>query len=304
MITDTVIETKGFTISILSFSKKCLSVVLLTALASCTASITPNTGASPQPSPTASAAAVSANSGVAVFDATLTGNLNDYRGQNGKEVVIKTTGRADGNVWGDGVYTDDSDIGAAAVHAGLLKPGQEGIVRVVILPGQETYASATRNGVSSSDYGSWSGSFRFAQVNASAVTPIANTGVPMATDLIPANQAIYKNPGSVGSYRALVGQRVLFEVKATPSGTVWGNDVYTDDSDVGTAALHAGLLKANETGIVTVEMLPGQASYQASTRNGVTTFAYESWGGSFKFVGAARYVNNTGSLTIIANPTP
>ena len=32
--------------------------------------------------------------------------------------------RFDEPVWGDGVYTDDSSIGGAAVHAGLLQPGQ------------------------------------------------------------------------------------------------------------------------------------------------------------------------------------
>jgi hypothetical protein len=300
----------------LTFQKKYLLTVAFTALASCTASITPNPGAiqpspatSSTPAPTSSpgstttpnTATVSANAGTPVFDATLNGNLNAYRDQVGKEVTIKTVGSLDGRVWGDVVYTDDSEIGTAAVHAGLLKPGQQGIVRIVILPGQETYASATRHGVESSDYGSWPGSYQFVLVNAGAVP---NSPVSVGVDALPANQAIYKNPGSVGAYRNLIGQQILFEVKANTTGTVWGTDVYTDDSDLGAAALHAGLLKDNETGILAVEILPARETYMGSLRNGVTTFEYGSWGGSFKFVGPARYVNQTGSLTIIANPTP
>lgn len=297
----------------LKIQKKYLFAVAFAALASCTASITPNTPAS-QPSPAASSTPIpssSANStsgvsvavgaGVPVFDTALSGNLNAYRGQVGKELSIQTIGSLNGRVWGDGIYTDDSEIAAAAVHAGLLKPGQQGIVRIVILPGQESYASATHNGVESSDYGSWGGSYQFVRVNAAAVP---NATVTVGVDTLPANQAIYKNPGSVGSYRNLIGQQILFEVKANKTGTVWGTDVYTDDSDLGAAALHAGLLKEGETGIVAVEILPARETYMGSLRNEVTTFEYGSWGGSFKFVGPARYVNQTASLNIIANPAP
>lgn len=304
---------KRFTLSMLTLQKKYLFAVAFAALASCTASITPNTPAS-QPSPTASSAPVPSSSasstpgasvvvgaGVPAFDAALSGNLNVYRGQVGKELSIQTTGSLDGRVWGDGVYTDDSEIATAAVHAGLLKPGQQGIVRIVILPGQETYASATQNGVVSSDYGTWGGSYQFVRVNAATVP---NATVAVGVDTLSANQTIYKNPGSVGSYRDLIGKQILFEVKANTTGTVWGTDVYTDDSDLGAAALHAGLLKDNETGILAIEILPARETYMGSMRNGVTTSDYGSWGGSFKFVGSARYVNQTGSLTIIANPTP
>ena len=64
----------------------------------------------------------------------------------------------------------------------------------------------------------------------------------------------------------------------------WGTDVYTDDSSIGTAAVHAGLITFATGGTVTVRILPGQASYTGSSANGVTSASYGSWGGSFEFI--------------------
>lgn len=64
------------------------------------------------------------------------------------------------------------------------------------------------------------------------------------------------------------------------SGTVWGTDIYTDDSAVCVAAVHAGAI-TTDGGVIRVTMLEGQESYTGSERNGVTTQDYDSWGGSF-----------------------
>jgi len=40
-----------------------------------------------------------------------------------------------GNAWGTGIYSDDSDLGVAAVHAGILKVGETKTVKITILPG-------------------------------------------------------------------------------------------------------------------------------------------------------------------------
>lgn len=92
-------------------------------------------------------------------------------------------------------------------------------------------------------------------------------------------------PASLTSYRNKVGSTFEFTVTGTASGSAWGTDVYTDDSNVGVAAVHAGVLGAGQTKVVTVYILPGQASYTASTRNGVTTGAWGAWSGSFSFAG-------------------
>ena len=65
---------------------------------------------------------------------------------------------------------------------------------------------------------------------------------------------------------------------------IWGTDIYTDDSPIGTAAVHAGLITFASGGTVAIRILPGEASYISSLRNGITSTAYGSWAGSFEFV--------------------
>ena len=86
-------------------------------------------------------------------------SLEEYRGQHDSIYRFLVTGNTQGAVWGTGIYTDDSNLGAAAVHAGFLEPDQMGALVVRILPGQQSYSGSQKNGVTSSDYGSWSGSF-------------------------------------------------------------------------------------------------------------------------------------------------
>ena len=64
--------------------------------------------------------------------------------------------------------------------------------------------------------------------------------------------------------------------------TVWGEpSSYTDDSDICTAAVHAGIVTAAAGGQITVTPREGRASYQGSTANGVTTLPYGNWSGSY-----------------------
>ena len=93
--------------------------------------------------------------------------LTTFRGQINKVLFFEVTGRQDGSVWGTGVYTDDSDLSTAAVHAGLLREGQKGIVRVTILDGQNAYRGSTQNGIASYDYRNWPGSYRVEAVTIS-----------------------------------------------------------------------------------------------------------------------------------------
>jgi hypothetical protein len=70
----------------------------------------------------------------------------------------------------------------------------------------------------------------------------------------------------------------------TSSQSVWGTGVYTDDSSICRAAIHAGLISVDRGGTVTVIARPGRSSYQGSTANGVTTSNYGSWSRSFEFL--------------------
>lgn len=93
-------------------------------------------------------------------------------------------------------------------------------------------------------------------------------------------------PSSLTAFRNKVGQTFEFTVTGSASGSVWGTDVYTDDSSVAKAAVHAGVVAVGETKTVTVTILAGQSSYPASTRNGITTSNWGSWVGSYSFAGS------------------
>ena len=92
-------------------------------------------------------------------------NMKGYRGNNGTVYTFQVTGRTSGRIWGgsDNVYTDDSEIATAVVHAGVLSAGQSGTVRIKILSGRSSYPSLSRNGVKSIQYGSWVGSYKLSR---------------------------------------------------------------------------------------------------------------------------------------------
>ena len=72
----------------------------------------------------------------------------------------------------------------------------------------------------------------------------------------------------------------------SPSGRLWGTDVYTDDSQVCLAARHAGVI-GPEGGAFTITIAAGETSYAASTRHGVVAAHWGSWGRSFGVASAA-----------------
>jgi hypothetical protein len=71
----------------------------------------------------------------------------------GASFYFRVTGVTEGQLWGTDIYTRDSTIGAAAVHAGLLKPGETGFLKVTVVAPLKSYPGTTRNGVVSTDYG-------------------------------------------------------------------------------------------------------------------------------------------------------
>lgn len=82
-----------------------------------------------------------------------------WRGQNGQQVkvVCPAGGSISSRLWGTDTYTDDSSICTAAVHAGLITTARGGTVTIEIKSGTREYQASTRNGVTSKDYGSFSG---------------------------------------------------------------------------------------------------------------------------------------------------
>ena len=208
------------------------------------------------------------------------GNMTAYRGQNGKVFTVRVTGSSSGRFWGGSgnVYTDDSSLAAAAVHAGILAPGQTGTIRVSVLPGRDSYPSITRNGLTSTKYGKWHGSYQIlgtAQGTAPAA-PAARPAAPAAPSAIPA-------PANMTAYRGQNGKTLLVRVTGASSGRFWGGsgNVYTDDSSLAAAAVHAGLVAPGQTAVIRVTVLPGRDSYPSISRNGLTSIKYGKWHGSY-----------------------
>ena len=87
----------------------------------------------------------------------------EHRGEDGKRIayLCPPDGDPSATVWGTGTYTDDSSVCAAAVHAGIINPIEGGRVLIEVAPGEESYEGSEANGVTSQDYGDWSGSFTF-----------------------------------------------------------------------------------------------------------------------------------------------
>ena len=220
-------------------------------------------------------------------------SMTSYRKQVGKSFEVRVTGSTSGRIWGGSgnVYTDDSSIAAAAVHAGLLRAGQTGTIIVTVLPGQTSYPALTRNGVTSNQYGKWQGSFRLSAASAQpSAQPASQPSSTASPNRQPSTGSVaISAPVNMASYRGQNGKSYVMRVTGSTSGRVWGGsgNVYTDDSIIAVAAVHAGLLRVGQTGTVTVTVLPGQASYPALTRNGVTSNRYGTWRGSYRLSAAS-----------------
>jgi len=93
-------------------------------------------------------------------------NLMAFQHQFGKELSYTLTGYTPGtgqaNVWGTDVYTLDSHLAAAAVHAGVVQPGKTAVVHVRIVQSPPQFIASYRNGINSTAYGNYpAGAYEF-----------------------------------------------------------------------------------------------------------------------------------------------
>ena len=111
--------------------------------------------------------------------------------------------------------------------------------------------------MTSSRWGEWPGSFRVEAATGNFLEPLP-------------------------SYRFLIGKTLYARVVGAATSVCYGTDVYSDDSDLATAAVHAGLVREGEDALVRITILGAQRSLQGSLRNGVSSYAYGQWPGSFR----------------------
>jgi hypothetical protein len=115
---------------------------------------------SPLPSPTTTLTPVASEPLIPPLQWTDTASNLSGRLDQDFTYNCSSSGRV-GSSWGTGIYTVDSSICTAAVHAGLITARDGGQITIRIKPGQDTYIGMTRNGVRSGGYGGYGGSFIF-----------------------------------------------------------------------------------------------------------------------------------------------
>lgn len=180
------------------------------------------------------------------------------------------TGRA--AVHGTDVYTADSGVCAAAIHAGALAPGRPGAVTILFGGAAESFLGSERNGVTTQGYGPWPNTYTF-----------ANDGVPgrvswtTVWSQIPAD---FTDPVSV---ECPPGGKL--------GGPVWGTGTYTKDSTICVAGVHAGAISADKGGVVIVKRVPGLRDYPGTERFGVVSTQYGPYADAFT-VEAGRALAN------------
>jgi hypothetical protein len=82
----------------------------------------------------------------------------------GTTYYFRVTGVTEGQLWGTDIYSGDSTIGAAAVHAGLLEPGKTDLLRVTVVTPPERFPGTVRNGVTSTEYGRYQYAWRLSKI--------------------------------------------------------------------------------------------------------------------------------------------
>jgi LCCL domain len=90
------------------------------------------------------------------------------------------------------------------------------------------------------------------------------------------------DPMEMRSLEARIGESFYFQVSADVNGPLWGTDIYTSDSSLGKACVHAGVLAPGESGIVKVTIVKPILVFSGSTRNGVASSSWTTpWSGAF-----------------------
>jgi len=87
-------------------------------------------------------------------------NMVQFQNEIGKTFSFRVTGNTGGSLWGTDLYTTDSTLATAAVHVGLLQPGQTGVVKVAVVASPQVFVGSVRNGVGSAAYGQYPAAYR------------------------------------------------------------------------------------------------------------------------------------------------
>jgi hypothetical protein len=205
---------------------------------------------------------------------------NQFRGEPGRRVLFVCPAITEpaGPVWGTDVYTADSVVCSAAIHAGVLSLGRAGPVWVVIGAGAETFPGSDRNGVRTESYGAWPYSFTFDRGGAPPPISWTTTAYYLPPDFdTPLTVLCPAFDGSI-------------------ERGAWGTDTYTSDSGICVAAVHAGAI-TRTGGTVTIQPVPPPPNFSGSERNGVVSREWGAYDGAFTVVGSSAASDPAGPRT-------
>jgi hypothetical protein len=256
-----------------------VALVMVVGMAGCVAGAelragSASAGGAPPPTEEGGGEPMSAAGGP--IEAGCSFNGTQLQGEVGSEfeVACPANCEAEGAAWGSQLYTLDSGVCRAGIHAGAIPPSG-GVVQVRIEPGRPAYRGSTRNGIQSHDYGAYR--LSFAVLNAQAAADAPATEEP-GSQLIEAGCG-YNGTQIVGD----VGTRVVVSCPSgcAATGAVWGSQLYTLDSGVCRAGIHAGLI-TDEGGEIGVIIEPGRPAYRGSKKNGIESHDYGNYAKSFR----------------------
>jgi hypothetical protein len=184
-------------------------------------------------------------------------------------------------LWGTDIYTADSGICRAGIHAGAISP-DGGVVLVRLEPGQPAYRGSPRNGTTSGDYGAYHGSFTVAPAGGQPGAPPPQAAAPQAA----APQAAAIQAGcSFNSIQITDAPGTMHLVSCPPGcsaqGGLWGTDIYTGDSAICKAGIHSGII-SDGGGYVVVTLDGPQPAFRGSVRNQIRSGDYGSYSTSFR----------------------
>lgn len=195
------------------------------------------------------------------------GQINVQHLAIGDRVTIPVTGRDSGAVWGDALYTLDSDLGTAAVHAGLVRVGETKTLRVWVVPSPGSFGESSRNGIQSRRWGPFPAAFIMQAADSSAGI-VNRSNIPR------------RNPNVIA--RLEIGESLTLSVTGVDKGPLWGTNEYTGDSLIDAAAVHAGAVQVGERAEVIVTRVEAPARFEGSSQNGVRSNSWGSYPTAFK----------------------
>lgn len=201
-----------------------------------------------------------------------------YRSRIGEDITLYCpTDGVPAPTWGTDRYSSTSSMCTAAVHAGLITLEEGGAIAIRIMAG-EAVTGSDRNEVTTLSRPAAAASFTFTNprdfVADQLPTPFGDLPlhpITWATTAAPS----WRQPSPIEAYFCPVGA-------AQP---VWGTTVYSQDSSLCTAAVHAGLITL-QGGPIVVQRLPGQGFYSGSAANGIRTGDRVGGSGSFRLMEA------------------